>query len=307
MMKGLELSRQYYEACGKAVFHSQFGSLMERVAVGLVGPGSECLGFDDEHSRDHDWGPGFCLWLTKEDFKRYGQPLQEFYDALPKSFHGFPPRTETPGEAQRVGVMNIESFYLLYTGLTRPPETLHEWERIPEVNLSICTNGKVFEDPLGQFTQWRENLCRFYPYEVMVKKIADCCMHAGQAGQYNWQRGLLRRDPYSVNIAKTTFCTQIIRLTYLINKRYPPFYKWLYKGFKTLPMLAPDLMPMMEELLTAPNVFSYEKAQDEWGKQQDLIYEICSLTIQQLSVMGMVKDTRPFLIDHVPHLLSQTP
>lgn len=304
-MNGLELSRQYYESCGKEVFHTRFPKLMSRVAVGLVGPGSECLGFDDEHSRDHDWGPGFCLWLTEDDLIQHGEAMTACYDGLPKAFQGFPPRNESPGEGQRVGVMGIESFYSRYTGLNRPPERMTEWQRIPEVNLSICTNGEIFDDPLGVFSQWRSNLLAFYPEALTIQKMVDCCMHAGQAGQYNWQRGLLRNDPYGVNIAKTRFCTHIIRLTYLINKRYTPFYKWLYQGFKTLPILAPDLMPMMASLLSSPNAFCFDDHRDTWERQQDLIQKICSLTIWELKIMGLTENDSPFLIDHVPDMLRR--
>ncbi|MDA3791128.1 MAG: DUF4037 domain-containing protein [Desulfobacula sp.] len=37
---------------------------------------------------------------------------------------------------------------------------------IPSNNLSICTNGKVFSDPLGEFSDWRNRLLQFYPENV---------------------------------------------------------------------------------------------------------------------------------------------
>ena len=81
-MKGLELSRLCYEQSGRPALEAQFPELFPRMAAGLAGEGSECFGFDDAFSRDHDWGPGFCLWLNRPDYLAFGPRVQELYDAL---------------------------------------------------------------------------------------------------------------------------------------------------------------------------------------------------------------------------------
>ena len=62
-MTGLELAKAYYETYGKRMLAEEFPRYVDRIAVGLAGEGSECFGFDDAISRDHDFGPSFCMWL----------------------------------------------------------------------------------------------------------------------------------------------------------------------------------------------------------------------------------------------------
>lgn len=63
-----------------------FGDFENRIAVGLVGHGSECFGFDDKTSRDHDFETGFCLWLTKDDEEKIGFYLMRAYDKLKEEY-----------------------------------------------------------------------------------------------------------------------------------------------------------------------------------------------------------------------------
>ncbi len=69
-MNGLQLSKQYYFDTARGELLRFFPDLYPRLAAGLVGNGSECFGYDDEISRDHDWGVDFFLWLTDEDADR---------------------------------------------------------------------------------------------------------------------------------------------------------------------------------------------------------------------------------------------
>ena len=71
--KGLELSQEYYETIGRPVLEELFPAYMDKIAVGLVGEGSECFGYDDMISMDHDYGPSFCIWLTKKDYEVIGE------------------------------------------------------------------------------------------------------------------------------------------------------------------------------------------------------------------------------------------
>ncbi|MCP4611445.1 MAG: DUF4037 domain-containing protein, partial [Planctomycetes bacterium] len=193
-MKGLELCELYFNQIGAPMIADKFGEHQNNIAAGLVGDGSECFGFDDELSRDHDWGPSFCLWLTKKNFETIGLGLQKEVQNLPGEFEGFGPRQESSWGDGRVGVFEIEQFYRKFIGLDHPPETLVEWRRIPEINLAAATNGKVFTDPLGEFTSFRDRLKSFYPEDVRLKKIASRCMTIAQSGQYNYPRCVKRED-----------------------------------------------------------------------------------------------------------------
>ena len=46
----------------------QFPEYENRIAVGMVGEGSDCFGYDDSISMDHDYGIGFCMWIPQNTF-----------------------------------------------------------------------------------------------------------------------------------------------------------------------------------------------------------------------------------------------
>lgn len=293
-MKGLDLAEAYYYAHGAPMVTSRFGSFAPRVAAGFVGPGSECFGFDDDISRDHDWGPGFCIWLTADDFETIGADLQQAYENLPDTFEGFGPRIASSGEEARTGVSKISTFYKTYTGLDRVPESLGEWLSIPESSLATCTNGKIFVDPLGEFSSWRKALLDFYPEDVRLKKMASRCMTAAQAGQYNFERSLKRSEYFAVHYAETKFCADVISLVFLLNKRYTPFYKWMHRGLRQLPILGERIHFLISTLVE----------QRELNAKPAVIEEICACIIERLRREGLSDSDSDFLLDHA-HCIHQ--
>ena len=132
-MNGLELARGYYEAFGKPMLEEQFAHLVPYLAVGLVGSGSECLGYDDAVSRDHDFEPGFCLFLPGEDIvsRRDAFLLERAYAKLPKEYGGVSRTVMQPVGGARHGVLRIDEFVEERTGTPDGELTLGQWLSIP--------------------------------------------------------------------------------------------------------------------------------------------------------------------------------
>jgi hypothetical protein len=287
-MQGLQLAREFFLAHGQPMLESRFGDLWPRIAIGLVGPGSECYGFDDAISRDHDWGPGFCLWLTGEDYATWGAQLQAGYRSLPPTYAGYGPRRSSPGEEHRVGVMSIENFYGRYTGLDHPPTALREWLRLPEQNLSVCTNGAVFHDPAGVFSAWRQALLAYYPEDIRRQKIASRCMTLAQSGQYNLARSMRRGDPFASRYAEMQFCHDLMSMAFLLNRCYPPFYKWLHRATARLAILGAVIHEKITCLVTST----------EDAEKLSIIEELCQFIIDELRRQGLSDARGNFLLDH---------
>ncbi|MCD6561318.1 MAG: DUF4037 domain-containing protein [Deltaproteobacteria bacterium] len=288
-MKGLYLCEKFYNEYGAGMIKEKFPQYQERIAAGLVGDGSECYGFDDEISKDHDWGPGFCMWLNIEDYKAIGSALQVEYDSLPKVFDGYERMTSQWGQG-RTGVFEVGAFYSKFIGIPHVPESIERWLYLPENYLSVCTNGKIFVDPLGQFSQIRKELLDFYPEDVRLVKIAARCMSSAQSGQYNYLRSIRHKEYYAAQYAEVKFCNDIMSLVFLLNRCYAPFYKWRHRAVKDLPVLGKFIWKKIDEMVKTHDL----------KRKSSIIEEISAEVIDEFQREGLSNSDSDFLLDHGP-------
>ncbi len=237
-MRGIELSRAFFERYGREMIDEQFSEYKDRIAVGLVGHGSECFGFDDEISQDHDFEPGFCIWLTDEDERLFGFKLFRAYSKLPDEFEGFKLKEKSLFGGGTKGVMTISDFYRQYTGRVGAPETLSDWLYTPSHFLAEAVNGEIFCDPLGEFTRIREQIKSGMPEDVRLKKIASCAFYLAQYGQYNYSRCIAHGETGAAALALSEFVKKGIEIVFLLNKNHMPYYKWAFRAMKNLNILS---------------------------------------------------------------------
>ncbi len=279
-MQGLEIAREYYTRFGKPMLESAFAGELDRIAVGLVGEGSECLGFDDEISTDHDFEPGFCLFLTRADGEAFGFRLERAYAKLPKEFMGLRRSPLSPVGGNRHGVITVEDFYTRYLGTPSAPVSDRQWLYTPSYGLLAASNGEVFTDPLGAFSQVRQVLQKGYPEDVRRKKLAAHTVLMAQAGQYNYPRLIKRGENGAAQLALTEFVRHAISVIYLLNNRYEPFYKWVYRGMRTFPILG-EVEPALAgatELDNTPANVAYKR---------DIIEDVGAMVIRELHRQGL--------------------
>lgn len=296
-MRGIEISREFYLQYGKPMLEAEFSDVIDLIAIGLCGEGSECLGFDDEISRDHDFDAGFCLFIREEDEKKFGFRLERAYSKLPREFMGLKRSLLSPVGGNRHGVITVESFYTKHLGTPTAPDTVERWLYTPSASLLAASNGEVFCDPLGAFSSVREKLVSGYPEDIRRKKLAAHTVMMAQAGQYNYPRCIARGERGAAQLAVFEFVRHAISAIYLLNNKYEPFYKWAYRGMEKLPKLG-SLGEALQALTELDN-------SDKNAKEKSAaIEEIGKIFIDTFCAEGLTKATCSDLEVHAYSILD---
>jgi len=241
-------SKNFYEKKIKPMIVELFPEYENRIAVGLVGEGSDCFGYYDSISRDHDFGTGVCLWLNDEDYYTIGESLSKAYDVIAygDSEHGLSKRLQ-----ERRGVMSIHDFYSnilsIDCDVVNCNLSLAQWRALDHNCLATATNGEVFKDDLMQFSNFRNYLLKYYPKEIFKERLADELHKYAMALQVNFARCMARKDYVAASICKNIGIEASMQIFFLLKKVYPPYYKWTFRALKELDYNA-NLANLIEEL-----------------------------------------------------------
>ena len=281
-MKGLELSKQYYLEHGKPMLERSFSEILPFIAVGLVGSGSECLGFDDDISKDHDFEPAFCIFLPSESIvdRKTEFALERAYSKLPNEFLGFHKAPLSPVGGNRHGIIRIEDFFTKTTGSPSGELDAFDWLSIDEQALLEATSGEVFFDGLGQFSAIREKIS-YFPEDIRLKKLAGHLLNMAQSGRYNYQRCILRQEYAAAQLAIFEFVKSALHVIFMLNKRYVPYYKWSFRALRELNVLS-SLHEVLEFLISNDN-----KAENIKTKEK-IIETICQEIISILHANNLI-------------------
>ena len=275
-MKGLEISKLFFEEYGKPMLENDFPDLLPYLAAGLFGEGSECFGFDDETSKDHDFEAGFCVFLPDEDTveRRTAFQLERAYSKLPKEFMGLSRSLLSPVGGVRKGIIRTNEFFEDKTGSPNGNLTVEQWLTLPQQSLAESVNGEIYFDNLGQVSKIRKQL-RYYPEDIRRKKLAGNLLIMAQSGQYNFKRCLSHGETGAAQLAVNEFVKSAMNVIFLLNYKYMPYYKWSFRALRQLEKLSLNA-EIMEFLLTSSNddEMAEEKYYSIEGIASDIIEEL---------------------------------
>ena len=266
-IKGNELSRLFFFEAVKPVLDAEFPRL--RYSAARLGSGSEVLGFDDVMSTDHGWGPRVDLFLEEGDYTEARDAVREtLRHKLPHRFRGYPTSFTEPDpndngtqhlEAREGGPVNHKAelktarrFFLEYLdfdiGLDGGFEIAPaDWLTFPEQKLRTIAEGPVFydENGLGEI----RGKFGYYPRDVWLYLLAAGWQRVGQEEHLMGRAGLAGDELGSALIG-SRLVRDLVRLCFLMERRYAPYPKWLGTAFRQLDC-AGEFTPHLRAALVA--------------------------------------------------------
>lgn len=306
-IKGLDLSEHLYGKAVKPLLAKTFPGLSYSAA--LIGPGSEVLGFDTPQSTDHDWGPRLQIFLSPRACESHRKTIDDVLcRQLPDTIDGYPTRftrhedgTKAMGEGSGcplthgIKILTVSAFFedclgFDPTGEIRPVD----WLSVPEHHLLMVTAGRVFHDGLGQLEPLREKL-RYYPRDVWLYLLAAQWRRVAQEEAFMARCGQAGDDLGSRLLAARQV-RDLMRLCFLMERRYTPYMKWLGTAFARL-SCAGRLLP----------VFTSALAAGSWEERQRHLVAAWESVAKMHNSLGITKHlatkvspyyNRPFLVIH---------
>jgi len=206
-------------------------------AAALLGPGSEVLGYDDEVSPDHDFGARVQI------FYRDRETVGDFFTA-------------------RLGVDPIDGM------------TVADWLLTPTQILASLTRGAVFHDPEGELARRREVLA-WYPDDVWRYALAAGWLKVSQEEAFVARAGSTGDDLGS-RILAGRLVRELMRIAFLVERRWAPYGKWFGRGLGEL-KLAAQLNPPLRGALAA----------ETWREREAMICTAGSLLAAATNELGL--------------------
>ena len=323
-VSNLERSRTFYEKYGKTMIHEKFADYEDRIAVGMVGEGSDCLGYDDKISTDHDYEIGFCMWLLQSDYEEIGEELQREYEKLIQTY------LQKDGVnlflSNRRGIFGVNDFYNRILGTDVDYEKMVEsgavdksvipYESIAEYQLATATNGEIYADKQGVFTGIRECLLKYYPQAVWRRKLAQSLHDFAQYGQSNYARMMARKDYVTARICVGKAMESAMDLVYLLRKTYAPYYKWKRKGLEVLAekdtgdAFVKGILCTLDELAVLPcqaetwESVTYDAAEINTEDKCVVLFEkIAATIVKELTALNLIRGKDTFLENYISQIL----
>lgn len=312
-IKGLELSEVFFVDGIKPIINTAFPDLA--YSAGLLGTGSDVLGYDTPQSMDHDWGPRLMLFLSEPDHKKYKDKIDlVLRKQLPPEIHGYPTNygTHDDGTAKmilevngdinhRVEVHTIKEYFQEIlnfdpTGDIKPMD----WVCVPENNYLMLTSGRVFHDGLGQLELIRKKLS-YYPHDVWLYLFSSQWQRISQEEHFMGRCGQVADDLGSRIIA-ARLVLDLMRLCFLMEKTYAPYVKWFGTAFARLDC-AEGLIPVLTNTLKA----------NTWEERQNnlsIAYEYVAGMHNALNITAPLPEKvspfhkRPFMVIHAELIAS---
>ena len=257
---GLKLSELFYREAAKPILDTFFPQLTYSAA--LIGWGSEVLGYDDIRSSDHHWGPRFLLFLSIDDYKQSKDAIDEtLSNNLPHRFMGYATNFGKPDEIgvrlpsesdsgpvnHMIHIETIEWFFKWYLGCD-PYKTLTavDWLTFSEHKLLAVTSGKVFHDGSGELEEIRRKF-HYYPHDVWLYQLVAQWIKISEDREFVSRCGDVGDELGSMVIAARQV-NRLMRLCFLMERKYAPYTKWFGSGFADLEC-GSELGPIFRDVL----------------------------------------------------------
>src|SRR5260221_1977250 len=263
---GLELSAALYAEV-EPILQRHFPGL--QYAAARIARGSDVLGFDDERSTDHYWGPLLELFVSDADRAARGQQIHDVLAGeLPFEVRGysthFTPFVGSEAHFGRLGhltqhaerpinhgvsVMTVAGFFRswLQVDPLRELEPV-EWLLMSEQTLRMVTSGRVFVDGPGELFHARSALT-YYPHEVWLYLLAAQWARVGQEEAF-LGRTAEAGDELGSRVVAGRLVRDVMRLAFLLERTYAPYTKWFGTAFNRLGC-ASELGPHLAATLAA--------------------------------------------------------
>ncbi|MFG2347021.1 DUF4037 domain-containing protein [Streptomyces phaeochromogenes] len=304
---GLDLSRHFYFEAVRPLLDEAVPGIAHSAA--RLGGGSEVLGFDTARSADHEWGPRLQLFLRPQDVTRHGAMIITLLsERLPKTFRGYPTHFASAGEADirvmettegpvhhRVEVTDPGDWFTSHLGFDpRRDVTPADWLATPAQLLAEVTGGAVFHDGLGELAPARAAL-DWYPHDLWLYLLACQWQRISQEEAFVGRCGEVGDELGSAVVAGR-LVRDVMRLCLLMDRRYPPYSKWLGSAFARVPQ-ASTLTPVLTAALAATDWHTREH-------RLTYVYEAIAVMHNQLGLTEPVDPTtrpyhsRPFQVLH---------